>query len=47
MTQRDGIGAYQDLLHQQAQDLLSYGDIQRLSSQPQLAAKPRQVLRQL
>jgi hypothetical protein len=47
MAQRNRLASHQDLLHQQSQNLLSHGDIQRLGSYPQLAAKHRQALCQL
>jgi hypothetical protein len=47
MTQGDRVASNQDFLHQQSQNLLSHGDIERLRSYSQLAAKSRQALCQL
>ena len=47
MAQRDCVGSNQDFLHQQAQELLSYRDIDHFCAEPQFAAKTGQALRQL
>jgi hypothetical protein len=47
MAQRDRIGAYQDLLYDQPQNLLAHGNIQRFGSYPQLASKAPETFRQL
>jgi hypothetical protein len=47
MAQRNRVGPHQNFLHQESQNLLSHRDVQRLGSNPQLAAKSRQALCQL
>jgi hypothetical protein len=47
MAQRNRVASHQNVLHQQPQNLLSHRDVQRFGPNPQLAAKPRQVLRKL
>ena len=47
MTQRNCSVVDENFLHQQSQNLLSHTHVQRLGSNPQLAAKPRQALCQL
>ena len=39
MAQCDRVASNQDFLHQQSQDLLSYGDIEHVGTYTQLAAK--------
>ena len=47
MAERDRVGTYQDFLHDQPQNLLAHGDIQRIGSYSQLASKTPEALRQL
>lgn len=47
MAQRYRVAADQYFLDEQSQNLLSDRDVQRFGSDPQLAAKARQVLCQL
>jgi hypothetical protein len=47
MAQFNRVAPHQNFLHQQSQNLLSHGDIQRLGSHPQFAAESRQALCQL
>jgi len=47
MAQCDRVDSNQNFLHQQAQDLLSYCDIEHVCAYSQFAAKTRDALRQL
>jgi hypothetical protein len=47
MAQSDRVDSNQDFLHQQAQDLLSYCDIEHFCAYSQFAAETCQALRQL
>ena len=47
MPECDGIGAYQDFLHHEPENLLAHGDVQCIGSAAQLVSKTREALRQL
>jgi hypothetical protein len=47
MTERDRVGTYQDLLHDQPQNLLAHCDFQRVGSYSQFGSKASEALRQL
>jgi len=47
MAERNRVGADQDFLHDQPEDLLAYGDIQRIGAYPQFASKASKAFRQL
>jgi hypothetical protein len=45
MAERNRVGADQDFLHDQPEDLLAYGDIQRVGAYPQFASKASEAFR--
>jgi hypothetical protein len=47
MAERDRVGTYQDFLHDQPQNLLAHGDIQRVGAYSQFGSKAPEALRQL
>ena len=47
MAERDRVGAYQNFLHDQSQNLLAHCDIQRVGASSQLGSKVPEAFRQL